>query len=274
MTRRTARQQCSQKVASAVLASADLCLSGTMVKPARADRRVALFEDGDLWRDEEASPPESPAGWYFRPHGASAVWVGPFPTADAASSAPSRGDPVEVARRCLEEWRRSRAEPPLAGIGRGNRRILTLDEPRMRPQRDEPAPPVCLSASSLFRKSVQGEPERRRKAGSRCQLALRHHVKRRPWPGSSHSTLAQRQTLGSRTRRDGRPAGAGGPGTASGPRPCRKSCRSVLGRKNSLLGLRSLPALPGAHRRAPSPSGTSASACASSLRHGQCCPTT
>jgi hypothetical protein len=67
-----------------------------MVKPARADRRVALFKDGDLWHDEEASPPENPAGWYFRPHGASAVWVGPFPTADAASSAPSRGDPIEV----------------------------------------------------------------------------------------------------------------------------------------------------------------------------------
>jgi hypothetical protein len=131
-----------------------------MVKPARADRRVALFEDGDLWHDEEASPPESPAGWYFRPHGASAVWVGPFPTADAASSAPSRGDPIEVARRCLEEWRRSRAEPPLAGIGRGNRRVLTLDESRKRPQHDEPAPSVCLSALSLSPKSVQGEPER------------------------------------------------------------------------------------------------------------------
>jgi hypothetical protein len=60
----------------------------------------------------------------------------------------------------LEEWRRSRAEPPLAGIGRGNSRILTLDEPRMRLQCDEPAPPVCLSASLLFRESVQGEPER------------------------------------------------------------------------------------------------------------------
>jgi hypothetical protein len=131
-----------------------------MVKPARADRRVALFEDGDLWHDEEASPPESPAGWYFRPHGASAVWVGPFPTADAASSAPSRGDPIEVARRCLEEWHRSRAELPLAGIGRGNRRVLTLDESRKRPQHDEPAPSVCLSALSLSPKSVQGEPER------------------------------------------------------------------------------------------------------------------
>jgi hypothetical protein len=131
-----------------------------MVKPARADRRVALFEDGDLWHDEEASPPESPAGWYFRPHGASTVWVGPFPTADAASSAPSRGDPIEVARRCLEEWRRSQAEPPLAEIGRGDRRVLTLDESRKRPQRDEPTPSVCLSASLLFHKSVQGEPER------------------------------------------------------------------------------------------------------------------
>jgi hypothetical protein len=130
-----------------------------MVKPARADRRVALFEDGDLWRDEEASPPESPAGWYFRLHGASAVWVGPFPTADAASSAPSRGDPVEVARRCLDKWRRSRAEPPLAEIGRDNRRILTLDEACIQPRRDEPALPVCLSTSSLFRESVQGEPE-------------------------------------------------------------------------------------------------------------------
>jgi hypothetical protein len=131
-----------------------------MVKPARADRRVALFEDGDLWHDEEASPPESPAGWYFRPHGASAVWVGPFPTADAASSAPSRGDPVEVTRRCLEDWRRSRTEPPLAGIGRDDRRILTLDESRKRPQHDEPAPSVCLSATLLYHKSVQGEPER------------------------------------------------------------------------------------------------------------------
>jgi hypothetical protein len=131
-----------------------------MLKSARADRRVALFEDGDLWRDEEASPPESPAGWYFRPRGASAVWVGPFPTVDAAFSAPSRGDPLEVAKRRLEEWSRSRAEPPLAGSEGVDRRILTLGEPRMRPQCDEPVLPVCLSASSLFRESVREEPER------------------------------------------------------------------------------------------------------------------
>ncbi len=130
-----------------------------MVKPARADRRVALFEDGDLWHDEEASPPENPAGWYFRPHGASTVWVGPFPTADAASAAPSRGNPVEVARRCLEEWRRSRTEPPPAGFGRDDRRILTLDEPCLRPQCEEPASPVCLSASLLSRRSTRGVPE-------------------------------------------------------------------------------------------------------------------
>jgi hypothetical protein len=117
-----------------------------MPKPVRANQRVAFFEDGVLWHDEEASPPESPAGWYFRPRGSSEVWIGPFPTADAASVAPSRGDPLAAARRHLEEWARSRAEPELVGSG--------ASDACVRPGHDEPSQPVCVPASPLL-----GEPE-------------------------------------------------------------------------------------------------------------------
>jgi hypothetical protein len=78
----------------------------------RADRQVARFEDGDLWCGEEGvTPPESPAGWYVRPRGPAAPWIGPFPTAEAAGTAPLRGDPFAAARRRLEEWAHARAEP-------------------------------------------------------------------------------------------------------------------------------------------------------------------
>lgn len=78
-----------------------------MARPTRADRQVARFDTGDLWCDDEASPPASPDGWYFRPRGAAAPWVGPFATAEAAGAAPCRGDPLAAARRRLEEWTRS-----------------------------------------------------------------------------------------------------------------------------------------------------------------------
>jgi hypothetical protein len=104
-------------------------------EPARAaDRQIARFDDGDLWRDGDADPPESPAGWYFRPRGGAAVWVGPYPTAEAAASAPHRGDPLAAARRRLEDWRRSRRNIP---------REASPPPPRPRPR---PAPPRIAAA--------------------------------------------------------------------------------------------------------------------------------
>jgi hypothetical protein len=130
-----------------------------MPKPVRADRQVAFFEDGDLWRDEEASPSESPAGWYFRPRGTSAVWIGPFPTADTASVAPLRGDPLGAARRRLEKWVRSRAEPALVGSDSSDRSILVTGRSRVRPRRGEPPLPICLATSPSLNEPVWEEPE-------------------------------------------------------------------------------------------------------------------
>jgi hypothetical protein len=131
-----------------------------MPKPVTTDRQVAFFDDGDLWRDEEASPPDNPAGWYFRPRGTSAVWIGPFPTADAASVAPLRGDPLKAAQRRVEEWARSRAEPLLDGSASSDRRNLVTGPPRVRPGRDEPAPPVRVSASPVLCGPLREEPKR------------------------------------------------------------------------------------------------------------------
>jgi hypothetical protein len=172
-----------------------------MLKPVRAGRRVAFFEDGDLWRDEEASPPESPAGWYFRPRG-TAVWVGPFPTADAASVAPSRGDPLGAGRRCLEEWTRSRAESALVGSDDSSRPILAAGQPCVCRGRDEPFPPVCVSASPVLCEPVREVPEQA--ADGREQMPVgaprpsevasiaRHHA--RPWPSASNGSRGRDAT--------------------------------------------------------------------------------
>jgi hypothetical protein len=53
----------------------------------------------------------SPGGWYFRPGGAPVVWIGPFPTAEAAKVAPCSGDPFATARRRLDAWARAKAGP-------------------------------------------------------------------------------------------------------------------------------------------------------------------
>jgi hypothetical protein len=90
----------------------------TMPKATKTGRQVARFEDGELWCGDDAAPPASPAGWYFRPGGGASVpWVGPFPTAEAAEAAPCGGDPVAAARRRLAEW--ARAAKAEAGPGAG-----------------------------------------------------------------------------------------------------------------------------------------------------------
>jgi hypothetical protein len=82
-----------------------------MPKATRLSRQVAHFEDGELWCTADATPPVSPGGWYFRLHDTPVGWIGPFPTAEAATVAPQGGDPLATARRRLEEWARATAEP-------------------------------------------------------------------------------------------------------------------------------------------------------------------
>lgn len=79
-----------------------------MRRMATADRRgreVAWFEDGDLWCSDEAVPPSNPAGWYFRPRGATQQpWIGPFRSDEAAETSAYSGDALRDARRRLEAW--------------------------------------------------------------------------------------------------------------------------------------------------------------------------
>ena len=77
----------------------------------QCDREVAAFDEGELWCDDSAQPPLSPAGWYFRAgRGSPAPWIGPFYEADDARDAPFSGDAFRDARRYLDLWRRG--EPP------------------------------------------------------------------------------------------------------------------------------------------------------------------
>jgi hypothetical protein len=90
----------------------------TMPKATKTGRQVARFEDGELWCGDDAAPPVSPAGWYFRPGGGASVpWIGPFPTAEAARVARCGGDPVAAARRRLAEWARAAEAEPGPGAG-------------------------------------------------------------------------------------------------------------------------------------------------------------
>jgi hypothetical protein len=82
-----------------------------MPKATKAGRQIARFDDGELWCADDAAPPVSPGGWYFRPGGAPVVWIGPFPTAEAAKVAPCGGDPLATARRRLDAWARAKARP-------------------------------------------------------------------------------------------------------------------------------------------------------------------
>jgi hypothetical protein len=93
------------------MAGAPRC-SRTMPKTTKAGRQMARFDEGELWCADDAVPPVSPAGWYFQPGGGSPlVWIGPFPTAEAAKVAPCGGDPFTAARRRLDTWVRAREEP-------------------------------------------------------------------------------------------------------------------------------------------------------------------
>ena len=82
-----------------------------MPKATKSSRQIAHFEDGELWCTADATPPVSPGGWYFRLRDTPVGWIGPFPTAEAATVAPQGGDPLATARRRLEEWARATAEP-------------------------------------------------------------------------------------------------------------------------------------------------------------------
>src|SRR4051794_41754429 len=83
----------------------------TMPKATKAGRQMARFDEGELWCADDAVPPVSPAGWYFQPGGGSPlVWIGPFPTAEAAKVAPCGSDPFTAARRQLDAWVRAREE--------------------------------------------------------------------------------------------------------------------------------------------------------------------
>src|SRR3954447_21601837 len=84
----------------------------TMPKATKAGRQIARFDEGELWCADDAVPPVSPPGWYFRPGGSSLVWIGPFPTAEAAKVAPCSGDPFTAARRRLEAWVRAKVADP------------------------------------------------------------------------------------------------------------------------------------------------------------------
>jgi hypothetical protein len=89
-----------------------------MPKATKTGRQVARFEDGELWCGDDAAPPVSPAGWYFRPGGGASVpWIGPFPTAEAARVARCGGDPFAAARRRLAEWARAAEAEPGPGAG-------------------------------------------------------------------------------------------------------------------------------------------------------------
>src|SRR4051812_36972014 len=82
-----------------------------MPNTSKAGRQMARFDEGELWCADDAVPPVSPAGWYFRPGGRSLVWIGPFPTAEAAKIATCGGDPFAAARRRLDAWVRASPDP-------------------------------------------------------------------------------------------------------------------------------------------------------------------
>ena len=100
-------------------ASVRSCLRA-MPKATKPSRQIAHFEDGELWCTADATPPVSPGGWYFRLRDTPVGWIGPFPTAEAATAAPQGANPLAAARRRLDEWARataeSGAEPPVEAV--------------------------------------------------------------------------------------------------------------------------------------------------------------
>ncbi len=82
-----------------------------MAASAKRERQVASFDEGELWCSDEADPPLSPAGWYFRvPRGTPQLWIGPFAEIEDAEAAPFSGDALRDAQRYLRLWQRG--EPP------------------------------------------------------------------------------------------------------------------------------------------------------------------
>lgn len=78
----------------------------------QSEREVVTFDEGELWCADDAVPPMSPAGWYFRAgRGSPAVWIGPFDEPGDARAAPFSGDPLRDARKYLDRWQRGDAPP-------------------------------------------------------------------------------------------------------------------------------------------------------------------
>lgn len=138
--------------------------------PARSDRgashrEVRSFDEGDLWCSDDAVPPLSPPGWYFRLARSANCWIGPFSDAGLAEGAPTTGDPLADARRYLDRWRRGEAPPPLKLV------------PRTRPA---PLPPItpdgqfelAVSTEAAAVASAAPAPRRRAARAPQSQLSL------------------------------------------------------------------------------------------------------
>jgi len=108
------------------------------------DREIRAFDDGELWLDDDASPPASPAGWYVRRRKAShPVWIGPFASEAAAADATLTGDPLRDARRRLELW------------ARRNQLANREDGPKLEVP---PAPPPPLPSPGSGEGTVEPDP--------------------------------------------------------------------------------------------------------------------
>lgn len=130
----------------------------------QAEREVATFDEGELWCADDAVPPMSPAGWYFRAgRGAPAVWIGPFEGAGDARVAPFSGDPLRDARKYLDRWQRGDAPPPL--------RLVV-------PRRAAPLPPMTadgqfeLDVGAVVSPAPKAPPRQGRRAARAPQYAL------------------------------------------------------------------------------------------------------
>jgi hypothetical protein len=132
----------------------------------QSDREIATFDEGELWCADDAVPPMSPAGWYFRAgRGSPAVWIGPFERAGDARVAPFSGDPLRDARKYLDRWQRGDAPPPAP---------LRLVVPR----RAAPLPPMTpegqfeLAVGEAAAPAARGARRRSRRAARAPQLTL------------------------------------------------------------------------------------------------------
>lgn len=138
-----------------------------MAASARREREVAAFDEGELWCSDEAEPPLSPAGWYFRaPRGTPRLWIGPFADGDEATLAPFSGDALRDARRYLEAWRRGEPPPRLKlAVVRAAPAPGTLPDPQPRLALDGQGDPPARPTRDRRR-------SRRAKAPTQLSLAL------------------------------------------------------------------------------------------------------